>query len=163
MTKCIEIKTDCSTKNSNEKTPIEFKKSLDCNYEVFETDTEPNDFKFVELVCKNYSRGLDLMLAFDDSNNQGNGGVLYIGHWNDGIKQLERKKPIELNRILTADWEIEDDNASPNIYKYLELICKNYAQYDELNYFDLIFAYNDPNNRGRGTLYLGHWNDGVAE
>jgi len=42
-------------------------------------------------------------------------------------------------------------------YDFVELICKNYAQS-----LDIIFAYKD-GKRDEGTLFLGHWNDGIIE
>jgi hypothetical protein len=47
--------------------------------------------------------------------------------------------------------------SSPEQYQYLELICRDYN-----GGFDLIFAYNNPNRRKDGILYIGHWNDGVV-
>ena len=45
----------------------------------------------------------------------------------------------------------------PNDWQFIELICKNYV-----NNVDLMFAYNDPNKRHLGSLYIGRWNDGVV-
>lgn len=49
----------------------------------FESASEPEDFKFVELIVKNYVIGgenLDLMFAFDDIDNRSD-GVLFLGNW----------------------------------------------------------------------------------
>jgi hypothetical protein len=47
----------------------------------------------------------------------------------------------------------------PSSYKYIELISQNYCGSER----SLMFAYNDPSDRRFGKLYLGYWNDGVAE
>lgn len=45
----------------------------------------------------------------------------------------------------------------PHDYKYIELICKGYNEG-----WDLMFAYNNENDRGNGTLFYGYFNDGVV-
>ena len=42
----------------------------------------PNAYKFVELVSRNYTNGLDLMFAHDGDRTK---GCAYLGHFNDGI------------------------------------------------------------------------------
>ena len=42
-------------------------------------------------------------------------------------------------------------------WSFAELICKDY-----LTGRDLIFCYSNPEERSRGILYVGKWNDGVA-
>ena len=77
-------------------------------------------------------------------------------HKDDAIK-----KPIEFKYFLTEDIEIgtpQGDNKSPSSFKFIELICKEYDQ-DH----DLMFAYNDANERGSGILMIGRWNDGVVK
>lgn len=73
------------------------------------------------------------------------------------------KNSIEFNRLLnTVDNDSvnsiikTDDN--PNLYNYIELVCLNYHQGK-----DLMFAYNDPENRSSGMLYIGKFNGGVVE
>jgi len=72
------------------------------------------------------------------------------------------KKPIEfISQIGVVDSkvvEVDETEWAPHHWKYIELICKDYALK-----LDLIFAYNDPNARGDGVLILGRWNDGVVE
>ena len=44
----------------------------------------PSDFNFIELICREYQSGSDLMFAYDDPNKREN-GMLYIGKFNDGV------------------------------------------------------------------------------
>lgn len=46
----------------------------------------------------------------------------------------------------------------PHSYNFIELICRDYTADS-----DLMFAYNDPNDRSAGRLFIGKFNDGVAE
>jgi len=75
------------------------------------------------------------------------------------IGKSEKKKAktaIEFQSFLNTSLKIDDATYSPSHYKYIELICKNYALG-----CDLMFAYNDPNDRSFGELYIGYFNDGV--
>ena len=72
------------------------------------------------------------------------------------------KKPIE---FFTHIHVVDSDNVSvenvatlPCKWNYIELICKEYAPN-----FDLMFAYDDADDRGNGILIIGHWNDGVVK
>lgn len=67
-----------------------------------------------------------------------------------------KKKPIEFVKCLGNALSIGNPITIPSDYKNLELICRAYSSLG-----DLIFAYD--NDRHCGILYLGHWNDGVAE
>jgi hypothetical protein len=69
-----------------------------------------------------------------------------------------KKKPIEFEKALNINSEFKDTNTTPNKFKNIELICKSYST---SQFGDIMFAYND--NRYEGILYLGKWNDGVAE
>lgn len=51
---------------------------------------------------------------------------------------------------------IRDNPAPPRSWKNIELITKNYDQQ-----FDIMYAYDD--SRQGGSLYLGHFNDGIVE
>jgi hypothetical protein len=76
------------------------------------------------------------------------------------IGKTEKKKTktaIEFQSFLNTNLNINFGAHSPSSYKYIELICKDYA-----HGFDLMFAYNDPNGRSFGVLYIGHFNDGVV-
>ena len=72
------------------------------------------------------------------------------------------KKPIEfftnLNVLGIDDVEVETEPAMPCNSNYIELICKDYAPN-----LDLMFAYDDADDRGNGILIIGRWNDGVVK
>lgn len=72
------------------------------------------------------------------------------------------KKPIEFVSLIevidSRRVSIFTDMLKPNQWKYIELICKDYG-----NKLDILFAYDDPLQREKGSLYLGRWNDGVVE
>jgi hypothetical protein len=46
--------------------------------------------------------------------------------------------------------------APPDAYDYVELICPKYN-----GRHDIMFAYDHPDDRATGCLYLGYWNEGV--
>jgi hypothetical protein len=71
-------------------------------------------------------------------------------------EKRKAKTAIEFQSFLNSSLKIDSNAYSPSHYKYIELICKNYALG-----FDLMFAYNDPNYRSCGELYIGYFNDGV--
>lgn len=77
-------------------------------------------------------------------------------------RDLAVMKPIEFfTRLDVADHDDVDVNVAcsrPHQWNYIELICKNYSPN-----LDLLFAYNDPNDRGEGILFIGRWNDGVVK
>ena len=79
--------------------------------------------------------------------------VIVIGKPEKG----KTKTAIEFQSFLNSNLKTDDPEYSPSDYKYIELICKDYALG-----FDLMFAYNDPNERSYGELYIGHFNDGVV-
>jgi hypothetical protein len=74
------------------KIPIEFKYALNqvkSNYPdilrpIKTGEDSPKDFNFIDLICKNYLSGCDLMFAYDFAD-QRELGVLYIGYFNDGV------------------------------------------------------------------------------
>jgi len=77
-----------------------------------------------------------------------------------GACYQDDNKPIEFKYFLTEDIEIDTPQGeynSPSSFKFIELICKKYDQEH-----DLMFAYNDANERGSGILMIGRWNDGVV-
>ena len=47
-------------------------------------DSRPHEWSFIELICKDYAAGLDLMFAYDDASDRSN-GLLMVGRWNDGV------------------------------------------------------------------------------
>jgi hypothetical protein len=44
----------------------------------------PKDYNFIDLICKNYLSGYDLMFAYNYADNR-SVGVLCIGLFNDGV------------------------------------------------------------------------------
>lgn len=46
-------------------------------------DHSPDDFKYIELICLNYT-GYDLMFCYNDPK-QRSFGLFVIGKWNDGV------------------------------------------------------------------------------
>lgn len=72
-------------------------------------------------------------------------------------------KPIEffsqLNVLESDSIEIENvATSNPHHWNYIELICKDYAPN-----LDLLFAYDDADDRGEGILIIGRWNDGTVK
>ena len=65
--------------------PIEFKSYLDASLGVSFGGfvRPPSQFKYIELICKKYNGGMDLMFAYNDPSNR-NDGILYIGYWTNG-------------------------------------------------------------------------------
>lgn len=69
----------------------------------------------------------------------------------------QSKKPIVFERMLDITLQLNDASGRPSSFDYIELICANYVEG-----LDLMFAYDDKNNRSDGTLYIGKWNDGIV-
>ena len=71
------------------------------------------------------------------------------------------KKPIEFFSMLNVsdhdDVDVTFTSTKPSSWNYIELVSKNYSPN-----IDLLFAYNDPNDRGEGLLIIGRWNDGFV-
>ncbi len=71
-------------------TPIKFERVLNnvgatgASSAVIEASSSPNDYAYIELVCKNYQPGNDVMFAYNDPSSR-EAGMLYIGKWNDGV------------------------------------------------------------------------------
>lgn len=70
-------------------------------------------------------------------------------------ENVREKKPIEFVTAWIGKNTIELAGAQPNSYKNIELISQDYFEG-----FDLMFAYDS--NRSDGTVFLGHFNDGVV-
>lgn len=81
MTKCIVLG---AKEESKERERIIFKHFLDSGFEVIGHHLLPEEYEYIELICLNYCDNYDLMFAYDEPDNRGN-GALYIGHWNDGV------------------------------------------------------------------------------
>jgi hypothetical protein len=63
--------------------PIEFVKYLDDDLISYIPSTSPSDFENIELICKNYrGENIDLFFVYNDDRRK---GLLYLGHFNDGI------------------------------------------------------------------------------
>lgn len=76
-------------------------------------------------------------------------------------QKTAQPKRIEFKKCLAAGSpELVDSSADPSNYKHIELICRNYSGEGEGD--DIMFAYDDPNRRSDGVLYLGNFNDGVV-
>lgn len=80
--------------NDSFKRPIEFVRYLNAvgnvvvngECKVFSTEamSPPNAFNYIELICKDYMGGMDLMFAYDVSAARGT-GLLIVGYFNDGV------------------------------------------------------------------------------
>jgi hypothetical protein len=82
MTKTIVIGESANTEKVK---PIEFCYAMDECHCTDTTNDKPNEFRFVELIVKNYlDAGKDIMFAYDDAYNRKD-GVLYVGYWNNGV------------------------------------------------------------------------------
>jgi len=70
--------------------PIQFVRCLNIvgcigsSQAVIEAGVCPNFYKFIELICKDYQLGNDLMFAYNNPLKREE-GMLYIGKWNDGV------------------------------------------------------------------------------
>ena len=80
------------------------------------------------------------------------------------FQETGKSKSIHFDKVLTFEYKLLDNNHSdceyvPNEFKYIELICEDYSDGKSL-----MFAYNNPNAKGRndGLLIIGKWNDGVV-
>ena len=74
----------------------------------------------------------------------------------------QKVKPIQFLRTLKGDSFESNCFSKPTDFDNVELICKDYykGHHDsDKEYGDLMFAYYD--DRKKGILYLGLWNDGV--
>ena len=63
--------------------PIEFKLQFTDNKEPCLPTHTPNQWENIELISKRYADGLDFMFAYKKGERER--GVLYLGHFNDGI------------------------------------------------------------------------------
>jgi len=61
---------------------IEFVKYVS-GYSIRKAESKPADFKNIELVCKSYHDGYDVMFAYNRYKDEGG---LYLGYYNDGKK-----------------------------------------------------------------------------
>lgn len=74
-------------------------------------------------------------------------------------------KPIEIVKILSLGLVFDDIDTHQELSDFdcVELVCRgyNYGSVNAETIYDLIFAYHK-GLRNDGTLYLGHWNDGIV-
>lgn len=70
--------------------------------------------------------------------------------------EAKKLKPIEFVKTLLENGELEDAESEPKNWGNLILLEKKYTS----SKMDLILAYDE--NPNCGSLYLGHWNDGVV-
>lgn len=82
MTKCIVIGEQPT---QEKKKPIEFVNALAKNpMHIHPASSKPKNFRNVELIAGNCYSGFDVMFAYDDERLE---GVIYLGHWNDGVAE----------------------------------------------------------------------------
>lgn len=82
MTKVIVLG---GNNKETKKKPIEFIKILRCDGTLEPSAFSPNYFSFIELIVRGYnSCDLDLMFAYDSEKDR-ESGLLYLGHFNDGV------------------------------------------------------------------------------
>lgn len=75
-----------------------------------------------------------------------------------GEQPTEKKlKPIEFKYVIKSNFEKDTPQKRPHEWENIELIGKNYYG----GGYDIMYAYND--ELRYGSLYAGHWNDGVVE
>lgn len=73
------------------------------------------------------------------------------------IVPAKEKKPIKFVKSLDF-YGAFSTNCQPTEYKYVELVATDYHKG-----CDLMFAYNNPDERSNGIAYLGYWNDGIVQ
>ena len=61
--------------------PIEFVKTIS-TLSIYNSQAITYMWKNIELICKNYGDGFDLMFAYNYNRED---GIAYLGHFNDGI------------------------------------------------------------------------------
>lgn len=81
MTKVIILGEATPAPEPNKK-PIEFTHVLKNDLTLKNLKSITRKWANIELICKEYTYGLDLMFAYDENRNN---GVLYLGHFNDGV------------------------------------------------------------------------------
>ncbi len=76
------------------------------------------------------------------------------------VNILGEEGPIIFEHLLNQDkedrFQIEEvSTLTPFEFKFIDLVARNYFPG-----YDIMFAYNDPLNRGDGYLFLGQFNSG---
>ena len=87
MTQTLSNLLNPDHKEKSKKKPIEFKFYID-DYTPEVTNisyTLPTEWKNIILLSKGLSKDkYDIMYAYDDNSED---GIVYIGYWNDGVKE----------------------------------------------------------------------------
>lgn len=67
--------------------PIKLVKILDSNEFTKPIESNPKNYKNVELICRNYfsDEGYDLIFCYDVDRNNHFETCLFLGYWNDGV------------------------------------------------------------------------------
>jgi len=78
-----------------------------------------------------------------------------------GQQTTNKRRSIEFVKGINADFSTSFTDMDPQDYEYVELVSRNYNQRDASESLDLMFAYDDPDDRGDGVLFIGRWNDGI--
>lgn len=82
MSKCIVIGEQNAQRKQK---PIEFQRCVDAELRVCDSgDFHPSDMDYIELICKNYVQGVDIMFAYSRPDKR-HEGLLVFGKWNDGV------------------------------------------------------------------------------
>lgn len=86
MTKCIVLGGTESPKSSPKKIEPLLMLGYGNTGAEFYPDPAPDlaALNFIELIARNYVDGKDLFFGYDNPSHRG-GGILYLGHWNDGV------------------------------------------------------------------------------
>lgn len=79
-TKCIVLGQENEPVKELKK--IEFVLMLDDTHTTTRALDCGKSYDFIELICKGYNE-YDLMFAYSTGGR--NEGILYLGHWNDGV------------------------------------------------------------------------------
>ena len=90
--------------------------------------------------------------------NKKNTKVIVMGSSveNKPVKSIEFVRSLSCTDSNSID-SVQDTDNLPSDYRYVELICCGYHEG-----YDLMFAYNNPDDRASGILYIGYFNDGVV-
>ena len=86
------METQCIVLGNNNSSPFKKKIKFECcliKYPPISIEKhiyccKPSEYKFIELITLNYSTDIDLMFAYNDIRERFK-GILYLGHWNDGV------------------------------------------------------------------------------
>lgn len=65
------------------KKKIEFSEYLRGDLKVEKFNESPSSYENIELICRDYIEGKDLMFAYNNGNRSC--GILFIGKFNDGV------------------------------------------------------------------------------